>query len=388
MEGWWTEFLGWLRAIDLGAALRWVEQAVPWWLRDAHTLAPAAVLTLAVLLHLALLHALLVRLSSRRMEAARKALNAQWNRLVPAYLVGLGTATDIARTLKRGGRMRFADYLRPYLTDFAGSDHDKLLELMQLLGYPGFLARRLRSRSSWKRALAAHLLSLMRDTNSIPTIRGLLADRSERVRFEAAQALLRMNDSHSLPQVLLMMERAYRTRQDLVTELILGVHPEILPLLQAMVRQGFTPPWLTVIIINVLGHLAFLEATWDVLELATQTEDYEVRLACCRALVEFEDPTLAGYFEELTVSPDPVLVAIGARGLARVGEEDHIPVLITLLAHEDFWVLHHTISALMGLGEKGAEALRLASEHHMVSTPGQLVLAEMTHQTQTGETHR
>ena len=281
----------------------------------------------------------------------------EWFTLVPSYLSGALTVEETAGQVAPGDFRLFAEFLRPFLIDLTGADQERLLQLLHAMGLPGRLLPMLRSWSAWDRSFALHYLGLIGEKDALPAIRPLLQDRVERVRFNAAESLMRMEDASAVPDVLELVERHYRERQDLASWLVFSAGNELLPIFQLLVREGYTADWLSVIVLNLLGSRGFLDATWDILDLSVRTGDREVRLACYRALAGFEESTLVGLFEEGMEGEDPRVASVCARALGRIGNATHIPDLLGLLSHQDFWVLKEAVQALVELGPAGRKAL-------------------------------
>lgn len=301
------------------------------------------------LIGLLLGYALLLRLR-RRLAARRRAkLYTVWHYLVPAYLSGEIDQMHLAASLARRDYPLFAQFLRPYLVDLAGSDARRLSALLSDLGFKDYLRRFIHHRSPWRRAYALHFFALIEDPEALPIIRNALDDRSEFVVYQAAEALMRLHDFQSIAAVLARVSALSNANRERLAVYMMEFGVQILPVLQQMVREAGAPPWLQVVVLQVLAYHRFTPATWDILYRYLHTTEREVRIACVKALAACGEPTLVGFFEEMLGDRDPVVQAEAAKAIGQMGESHHAAMLARLLLSRDFWVVKHAIGALMRL---------------------------------------
>ncbi len=225
------------------------------------------------------------------------------------------------------------------------------------MGFAELLVGMLSQRSQWSRSFALHFLGLMGASEQVDHIRPHLADRSELVSHSAAEALMLLKDVASVPLILKGMAHSAERRQDRVSALISTYGAEIMPVLHRLLRESWLTGWMQVLILNAMADQVYLDAAWDILELATQTGEREVLIACLRALAEFEDDTLVGYFEDLLADADPVVRSVAARALGKIGEARHLEPLGGMLRSDNFWLLRETVGAMLALGPGGRRAL-------------------------------
>lgn len=290
----------------------------------------------------------------------RQAMHDTWNRLVPGFIAGEETLEEIRRNVAAKDMRLFGAYVRPFLLDIEGKDRDRLLALMEVLDYTGFLRKMLSHRSEWTRSFAVHFLGVIKDGETAVLVRPLLRDRSELVRYAASEALMQLQDTPSVPVILKDLSRTTKDRRDRVSSLLAEFGRGILPVLHKLLEAPWAPDWLRVLMINLIGDYVYIEATWDILRTATQTGDRDVFIACLRALGEFEDSTLVGFFEDHLHHDDPVARGVAARALGRIGELRHLEPLVEMLRQNEFWVLREAVNAMLEYGPDGQATLLAA----------------------------
>ncbi|MDH5752445.1 MAG: HEAT repeat domain-containing protein [Deltaproteobacteria bacterium] len=328
---------------------------------------PLAAVTWVILLLLAGMLLLIgyvavIRWGGLRRDEYERAMFDRWNIFIPACLEGDVSLEEVAATIKKSDMWLFGRYAHPYLLDFRGDEFTRLQELLFHLEYPRYLKRLLRRRSEWQRAFAAVFLGLMGDASSIPRLRLMLGDRSELVSHAAAGALMRLNDTGHLPRIIQWLSARYESQQDKAAGLLFQFGPRALPVLLDILRQPEQkpPPWMVVIFFHFFAHYVYMESTWDIVQMAIDSRDREVRIAGIRSLVVMEDPLLIQLFEDLAGDPDRVISAEAIRGLGRLGDSSHVPLVARMLELEDFWLARAAVEALLELGTEGRQALEKA----------------------------
>lgn len=305
-----------------------------------------------------LIYTSLLRLTRHCQERRKQARFKLWNELVPAYLSEAATGEHLARIIRPRDFRIFGDFVRPFLLDLTGEDRERLNVLLEKLNYEKYLQRLAAHRQDSHRAKAVHFLGLINARAAIPLIRKKLFDRSELVQFAAAEALMQVQDIESVSVILSHMGETFHDKQERISAILFEFGPNILPELFRILKERRVLPWVMILIIGVLKHFLYHEATWELLLLATGHADREIRIAALGALERFQEPTLVGLFEDLLRENDAVVSALAARGLGKIGGPEHLTVLQDLLRHNSFWVLKEAVYALKKIGEGGVAALK------------------------------
>ena len=304
----------------------------------------------AVLLVLLLAYALVLRARRSIDRRYRQKRFIAWHYLVPAYLANDLGPEFVQHSVKRRDYRLFGEFLRPYLIDVAGTDAQRLSVLLARLGFKAHLRRLLRHRNRWRRAYAAHYCGLIGDHSLAPLVRRALGDRADVVVYQAAEALMRLQDVESIEAVLARMAALSRANRERIGVYLMEFGVHIIPFLIQRLRHQGDPPWLKILMVQALGFHHCVGSTWDIAWLFLHSQDRELRIACVKTLAGLGEPTLLGFFEDLLQSEDPVVQAESARALGQMGGPEHAPALARLLVSQDFWVLKRTVEALARLG--------------------------------------
>lgn len=316
---------------------------------DAVTAVLFIIAAQVVLIGALLVWTVALRLVRHGRARRRRQLFTAWHYLVPSFLSGDLDEAFLRHSLRPRDYPLFAEFLRPYLVDLRGSDAALLSRFLTRLGFMTYLRRALRSRSPWRRAWAVHHFALIADPGARPFIRAALEDRAELVANQAAEALMRMQDTDSVEPVLHRLSGLSRGSREWIVLFLMEFGLEAMPVLQAMVRSADSPPWLMVMVLQVLAYHHYTPATWEILYLYLHPPDREVRIACVKALRACGEPTLVGFFEKMLQDHDPVVQAEAAKALGAVGDASHTAMLARLLESDDFWVLRNAVDALLRL---------------------------------------
>ena len=331
-----------------------------WVFSDWANVVSALIYLQFLILLLMIVQMFVFRVTSHYRERYRAEKFKLWNAMIPEYLDGGIRVEAFGESLTRKDRFLFGEKMIPYLLDIEGDDKRRLITLFKALKYDRFLAGQFRKGNVWRRAFAVHFLGLMADQDAIPLIQERLDDRSEIVRGLAAEVLMRLKDVDSVERILEILSSSRQERQERISQVLLEFGSEILPELLRIFRKATLAPWVIVMVVRVFKYHVYLESTWDVLDLLVRSGDEDVRIAAIQALVEFEDPSLAELFVDHLGDENLVVRAMAAKGLGRVGGEQHIASLAELVVQEDFWVVKNAIDALVELGSPGMEALQMA----------------------------
>src|SRR5688500_3434218 len=229
----------------------------------------------------------------------------------------------LAATAARHRRL-IARLLVEPLRVVSGEPVDRAREAARGLGVTALLNRDLSDRRWWRRAEAALVLGLMRETTSYDALMDLLDNSHEEVRAAAVEALGRLGDVRAVPALLdgLSAESRHQRARivDAVTMMGRAGTPHLLAHAQA------TPahlPLLAGLLASVAGPAALpylLERTSD--------EAAEIRAGAMDALGTIGIDDRSYYYALRSLcDADSAVRAMGARALGRSGREDATPYL-------------------------------------------------------------
>lgn len=259
------------------------------------------------------------------------------------------------------------DRLRPsvvaFLTKVRGTPADDLGELIRSHGEIDAAKAKLTSRSAIRRARAAYLLGLVRDSGSVGLVLPLLKDPDADVRLVAARALGSMGDSSAASGVL----HALRTNHGQIglpawvaAEALLSMGVEIAPALQI----GLTSkdPAVRNVCAMVAGHGVFLSTAPLLRVLLASDSDGAVRASAAVALGRVgggnDVVTLARHAgaSEVTGLRRTCVTALG-----ELGHRGSLRALAVLLGDGDRRVAELAATSLVRIGPGGIARLEEAA---------------------------
>ena len=311
----------------------------------------------------ALLVLLLVVNRARRMLRGRRAAAAA-NRVqepMQKWLVGAGTATDVASALRRLPERDALDQLTIHVAARAAPEH--LGQLARALREDRWVRRILSQASSrlwWRRLDAARLLAVVGTSRDVNLLRGLFADEHAAVQAAASICLTRIGDRALIDHVL----DTLHTRSPIVRVFQLRILretwrltvPALIERLQPLAPVAKLQVWIA--LAEQLGDSHCLAAL-----LAFRGHPVnEIRISAARALRHYMHADSEAALRAMLKDDDWRVRAQAARGLGALGATAAIPELSGALVDRSWWVRFRSALSLAQLGETGRRALRAARE--------------------------
>jgi HEAT repeat protein len=311
----------------------------------------------------ALLVLLLFVNRARRMLRARRAAAAA-NRVhdpLHRWLVGAGTATDLASALRRLPERDALDQLTIHVAARVPPEH--LGQLSRALREDRWVRRTLAQSTSrlwWRRLDAARLLAVVGGARDRGLLRTLLADSHAAVQAAASICLTRVGDHALIEHVL----DTLHTRPPIVRVFQLRIlrqtwkHtvPALLERLQPMAPLAKLQVW-----IALAESLADSHCLAALLAFRNHPVS-EVRISTARALRHYLHPDSEAALRDMLKDGDWRVRAQAGRGLGALGAASAIPELSSALLDRSWWVRFRCALSLALLGEAGRRALRAARE--------------------------
>jgi HEAT repeat protein len=311
-----------------------------------------------ILAALAGLVGLRVYLSSRArlIDAAGRALEP----IVHRWLFDQAAAADIVAELGRHSpHVAFHSLARLAPGTLTFERQQALAPLLRCQPWVGTLLARGRSPLWWRRFDVARLLSIVGGGDDAPLIEALLHDAHPAVRLVAIDAAARLGGR--LVEVEL---DDLPTRQDAVQQYqfaALGRHPRIVAAALVKRLHPNAPVPALNAWIDASGALASPEALDRVRDLANHTRP-EVRLHVARALRRHADPDTAPILMGLLADEDWRVRAQAARALGALRARDATSLLALAVCDPSWWVRYRSALALAQIGGESRDAL-LAVAH-------------------------
>jgi len=311
----------------------------------------------------ALLVLLLFVNRARRSHRSRAAVSAANMVAEPfqRWLLGTGTAADLANVLRRLPERDALDQLTIHVAPRAAAEH--LAQLARALREDRWVRRILAQSTSrwwWRRLDAARLLAVVGSLRDRALLRQLLADRHAAVQAAASTCLARVGDYALVEHVL----DTLHTRPPIVRVFQLRIlrenwkHtvPALLQRLLPVAPMAKLHVW-----ISLAESLADVQFLAPLLTFRNHPV-VEMRISAARALRRYLHPDAQEALREMMRDSDWRVRAQAARALGAVGANDAVAELSNALADRSWWVRFRAALALAQLGEPGRRALRAARE--------------------------
>ena len=277
------------------------------------------------------------------------------------WLLGIGTAADLANVLRRLPEREALDQLTIHVAPKAAPEH--LAQLARALREDRWVRRILAQSTSrwwWRRLDAARLLAVVGSLRDRTLLRQLLADSHAAVQAAASTCLTRVADYALVEHVL----DTLHTRPPIVRVFQLRIlrenwkHtvPALLERLVPIAPMAKLQVW-----------IALAESVADARCLApliafSNHPVVEMRISAARAIRRYVHPDAQTVLRDMMRDGDWRVRAQAARGLGAVGAADAVTELSLALGDRSWWVRFRSALALAQLGEAGRRALRIARE--------------------------
>ncbi|HEY0863888.1 MAG TPA: HEAT repeat domain-containing protein [Lacunisphaera sp.] len=272
--------------------------------------------------------------------------------------------------------------LKNLADQITGQDQERLVALMQRVGFVDTARVALRSRRAAERQSACVVLGYYDHPAALDSLRGALRDPDLAVRLTAARALLRKDGIESLRALLEDLNFSPDDPPLMMAEIFGLIPARLRPEAIRMLGEPIPDEWKRMLAI-ALGRSQVLAAYEALVELSRSRSD-RMRAAAWIALRELGDPRVGGIVKEGLADANPSVIRAACACAAEAGEPAVIPRLQALLADEDWWVRFSAAQALYDFGPAGRQILEkhatLADEQDV----GLLVLREREMEAQYG----
>ena len=255
------------------------------------------------------------------------------------------------------------DRLRPsvvaFLTKVRGTPADDLGELLRSRGEIESAKRMLTSRSAVRRARAAYLIGLVRDSDSVALVLPLLGDPHADVRLVAARSLGAIGEPSAASGVL----DALRTNHGqmglpawVAAEALLAMGAQIAPALQ--IGLASEDPAVRNVCAIVAAHAAFSSTAPRLRILLASDSEGDVRANAAVALGRIGGADdFAVLVRHTDASEVTVLRRTCATALGDLGQREGVDTLAVLLGDGDRRLAQLAADALVRIGSEGVARL-------------------------------
>ncbi|MBM4161965.1 MAG: HEAT repeat domain-containing protein [Ignavibacteria bacterium] len=281
--------------------------------------------------------------------------------------------------LTLGRKALHREALRSVLIDLAGDvvgeAAERLAYFFSSLGFVQDELILLRSKKWWIRAQAARHLGSLRARRAIPLLTVALEDKDPGVRYEAIQALVRVQGVESLSAILRVTRRLSRWRAIELSTIIMQFGSAAAPYL---IKALKSPDQSIVLFsIEMLAAIGFVSAVEPLRALLQGYPSSVVQAKAAEALGRLGDERAEEGLLKLVGSPHPHLRLKAVEALGRIGSPAAIHVLLDHFARGHLGERIATARAIAALGPAGAETIcSLAADEDELTRAVALQVAE------------
>jgi HEAT repeat protein len=255
----------------------------------------------------------------------------------------------------------FWDALDSVADGIGGEEWERISQLLRELPEVARERRRLARGESWRRALAARRLGLLRMQEAREELREAMAAGPSDVTLAAAVALARLADLSALEWLLEHPEATARRSHRQLAALLRRFGPDGLPLLRRAIARTRVDQPIHLAAIEAIGRSQDRAAS-HVLTVLLQHEDVETRIAAARALGGAGDRAAVPALVAALKDEAWQVRAQAARALGSLAAPEAVEPLAALLHDLTYWVRHNAAHAMAELGGAGEAALRAMAE--------------------------
>ncbi len=302
-----------------------------------------------------------IRFRRARLEAREKRLADEYRPRLLELLAEDEPNIDELLGIGRKGERDTMDVLAYQLmTKLRGQDREILSRLLTERGAFETARRRTRKSSAAGRARAAEMLGACDPETAVADLARLLEDRDQHVRSAAARSIGKLGKASSIPPLMEGLGCG-RLPMSVVGMAILHLGPSCGVHLRQSLRSEIRIE--RMLAAECLGLFGDAEAVSDLIEVAGDDSDVEVRCAATKAIGQIGAPqALESLVDCVSGSGPPKLRAEAAIALGRLGSTSAVPILRNALHEHHAPVVQAAAIALGQLGPSGARVLFAAAQ--------------------------
>jgi HEAT repeat protein len=285
---------------------------------------------------------------------------AIWEQTLLPLIDGDMEVSEIKKAVGEKDREMFGEFLTPYLRDTKGESFLKLTTIYRSVGLVEEELHTLEhSLFSWKRALAAHRLGLVKAVEAKDALLKALLDKDDAVVLNAAAALLKMRDHNLIKEVLgILLKNQLLTEQLFAEILFASGDPNTIEILAETEIDGFPLPSR----IKVIDFMGFstnkAEGVPKLIYMLKNSQNDEETIHLIKALGNMASEESMPILIDQLKSEHPVIKSQAASALGALKDERTMMPLSPLLEDPDWFCRHHAASSIYRVGEAGKRFLQ------------------------------
>jgi hypothetical protein len=303
---------------------------------------------------------LIIRLINSYDEKRKNNFLSKWEKGFYEYLGSPDNPTKLLEGVKRSQYKYLLMVLRDLFSVLSGKDLESLKRIVNETPVYNFLLDDLKSNRTKRIIRAAYFFGASGNQNVKSILFGHLYSKKTDVFIFCARALARINALEYATAIL----HAARYQRELSTDILISILLEFKSVVcnYLLERVVFEDAYYKRIAIQIFHFHEFREAADEVIEIFKTSTNKKLLVECIKyaGAIECIDaiPHLWEHFEH----PDIEVKTASIEALAKIGGSELVPIFIQRLYEDSYEVNIAAAEALLDLGEKGINLLKVVAK--------------------------
>jgi HEAT repeat protein len=281
----------------------------------------------------------------------------------------LTSPTSFPPRIKGVLKGKFRDWILKQLIELRDKNtlnSEKITKLLKSWGYIDVIHSLLHDHRTHKKFEGLYLVSVLELRHEKDLVIQLLSNHHSLIRLKAFWTMGAIGDNSDLPILAKYLENEKYdvSKLESILHILGGLSPVDSIPTHKLVVDTFNitkDPFVQRCLVELIGRKQCFDSIPFLLEIS-QKSNPELRIGAIKSLIELRDTSAISSFIQLLKWSESIGVKIiSMKGIALIGNIDHLPVFRENLGHSLWWVRYYSAFGMARLGEDGkGELNRLA----------------------------
>lgn len=320
---------------------------------------------------------LLIRLIDSFDQRRKNDFLSGWEKYFYEYLGSPDNPTRLLERVKKSEYKYLLMVVRDLLSVLSGKDLESLKRIINETPVYNFLLDDLKSKRTKRIIRAAYFFGASGNQNVKSILFGHLYSNKTDVFIFCARALARINALEYATAILHAARFQKELSTDILISIILEYKSDVCSYL--LERMKFEDDYYKRVAIQIFRFHGFREAADEVLKIFQTSSNKKLLIECIKYAGSIECIDAIPHLWEHFEHPDIEVKTASIEALAKIGGKELVPVFVQRLYEESYEVNVAAAEALLGLGEKGINLLKVVAKSNSdskASAVAKMVLSE------------